>query len=140
MSVDAVDQVRRELLDDNKVYTQAELEALRRSNPRDEYERRARTPSRASFSETRSTPAPVTRESLEVMDDAKEESVIAQPEMGQKLVRQLFLFLASGEMDPCLAGVAPAAQAHLIDEVEAVQSLLEEFIAKYQPTEITPIH
>ena len=74
------------------------------------------------------------------MDDAKEESLIAQQECGQKLVKQFFLFLASGEMDPCLAGFAPAAQAHLIDEVEAVQSLLEEFIAKHQPIEVTPIH
>ena len=75
------------------------------------------------------------------MVDAKEESaVISQPESGQKLVKQFFLFLASGEMDQCLAGFAPAAQAHLIDEVEAVQSLLEEFIAKHQPIEVTPIH
>ena len=29
---------------------------------------------------------------------------------------------------------------HLIEEVEAVQSLLEEFIAKHQPIEVTPIH
>ena len=140
MSDVAVDQVRREFLDDNKVYTQAELEELRRSNPKDEYERRARTASRANFQETRPTHALATHESLEVMDDAKEESVIAQPEWGQKLVKQFFLFLASGEMDQCLAGFAPAAQAHLIDEVEAVQSLLEEFIAKHQPIEVTPIH
>ncbi|ABB34547.1 hypothetical protein Syncc9605_0778 [Synechococcus sp. CC9605] len=140
MSNDAVDQVRRELLDDNKVYTQAELEELRRSNPKDEYEWRARTPSRANVQETRPTHALTTHESLEVMDDAKEESFIAQPEWGQKLVKQFFLFLASGEMDQCLAGFAPAAKAHLIDEVEAVQSLLEEFIAKHQPIEVTPIH
>ena len=74
------------------------------------------------------------------MDDAKDEFVIAQPEWGQKLVTQFFLFLASGEMDHCLAGFAPAAQTHLIDEVEAVQSLLEEFIAKHQPIEVPPIH
>ena len=117
-----------------------EEDIQRRSNPKDEYERRARTPSRANFQETRPTHALATHESLEVMDDAKEESVIAQPEWGQKLVKQFFLFLASGEMDQCLAGFAPAAQAHLIDEVEAVQSLLEEFIAKHQPIEVTPIH
>ena len=140
MSDDAVDQVLREFLDENKVYTQAELEELRRSSPRDEFERRARKPSRASFPETRPTHAPVTHESLEVMEDAEEESVVAQPESGQKLVKQFFLFLASGEMDQCLAGFAPAAQAHLIDEVEAVQSLLEEFIAKHQPIEVTPVH
>ena len=140
MSDDAVDQVRREFLDDNKVYTQAELEDLRRSSPRDEFERRDRKPSRASFPETRPTHALATHESLEVMEDAEEESVISQPEWGQKLVKQFFLFLASGEMDQCLAGFAPAAQAHLIDEVEAVQSLLEEFIAKHQPIEVTPIN
>ena len=140
MSDDAVDQVRRELLDDNKVYTQAELEELRRSNPKDEYARRARTPSRANSHKTRPAHALTTHESLEVMDDAKDEFVIAQPEWGQKLVKQFFLFLASGEMEQCLAGFAPAAQAHLIDEVEAVQSLLEEFIAKHQPIEVAPIH
>ena len=96
--------------------------------------------SRASFPETRPKHALATHESLEVMEDAEEESVISQPEWGQKLVKQFFLFLASGEMDQCLAGFAPAAQAHLIDEVEAVQSLLEEFIAKHQPIEVTPVH
>ena len=139
MSDGAVDRVRREFLDDNKVYTQAELEELRRSNPTDEYQRRARTPSRANFQETRPTHALTTHESLEVTDDAKEESAIAQPEWGQKLVKQFFLFLASGEMDQCLAGFAPAAQAHLIDEIAAVQSLLEEFIAKHQLIKVTPI-
>ena len=74
------------------------------------------------------------------MDDAEEKFVVVRPESGQKLVKQFFLFLASGEMDQCLAGFAPAAQAHLIDEVEAVQSLLAEFIAKHQPIEVIPIH
>ena len=74
------------------------------------------------------------------MDDAEKEFVIAQPEWGQKLVKQFFLFLASGEMDQCLAGFAPAAQAHLIEEVEAVQSLLEEFITKHHPIEVASIH
>ncbi len=74
------------------------------------------------------------------MEDAEEECVVAQPESCQKLLKQFFLFLASGEMDQCLAGFTPAAQAHLIDEVEAVQSLLEEFIAKHQPIAVTPIH
>ena len=93
MSDGAVDRVRREFLDDNRVYTQAELEELRRSNPRDEYQRRARTPSRANFQETRPTHALATHESLEVMDDAKEESVSAQPEWGQKLVKKFFIYI-----------------------------------------------
>jgi len=136
----AIYRVRREFLDNNKIYTQAELEELRRSNPRDEHERRARTPRRANFRETRPTHALTTHESLEVMDDAKEESVVAQPEWGHKLVTQFVHFLASGEIDQCLAESAPAAQAHLIDEVEAIQSLLEEFIAKHQTIEVPSIH
>ena len=116
------------------------LEDLQRQYPTNLNERRGRKPSRASFPETRPTHALATHESLEVMEDAEEESVVAQPESGQKLVKQLFLFLASGEMDQCLAGFAPAAKAHLLDEVEAVQSLLEEFIAKHQPIEVTSIH
>ena len=72
------------------------------------------------------------------MSDEPEKAEPA--EWDQKLLKQFFLFLASGEKDQCLAGFAPAAQAHLIDEVEAVQSLLEEFIAKHQPIEVPPIH
>lgn len=74
------------------------------------------------------------------MDDAKEESVIEQPELGQRLVKQFFHFLASGEMDRCLAGFAPAAQTHMIDDIEAVHSLLKDFIAKYSTIEVTSIH
>ena len=74
------------------------------------------------------------------MDDTDEEFITSQPGTGQKLFKQFFLFPASGEMEQCLAGFAPAAQAHLIDEVEVVQSMLEEFIAKHQPIEVTPIH
>ena len=120
--------------------SQSALEELQRQHPVNPNERRGRKPDRANFQETRPTHALATHESLEVMDDAKEESVITQPESGQKLVRQFFLFLASGEMDQCLAGFAPAAQAHLIDEVEAVQSLLEEFITNHQPIAVTPIN
>ena len=119
--------------------TQSALEDIQRAYPTNPGERRGRKPSRPDFQETRPTHALAMHESLEVIDDAKEESVIAQPEWGQKLIRQFFLFLASGEMDQCLAGFAPAAQAQLIDEIEAVQSLLEEFIAKHQLIEVTPI-
>ena len=134
----ALDRVRREFLDDNKDYMQSELEELRRSDSRDEYQRRSRTPSHANFQETHPTHALTTHESLEVMDDAKEVSFITQPDWWQKLVTQFFLFLASGEMDQFLAGCSPAAQAHLIDEVEAVQSLLEEFITKHHSIEVMP--
>jgi hypothetical protein len=74
------------------------------------------------------------------MDDAEEVIVTTEPESGQRRVREFFLYLASGEMDRCLVRFAPAAQAQLIEEVEAVQSLLEEFISKHQPIEVIPIH
>ncbi len=74
------------------------------------------------------------------MEDANEESVVLQPESGQKLVSEFLYYLASGELDRCLARFAPAAQTHLFDDVEAVQSLLEEFISKHQLIEVTPIH
>ena len=74
------------------------------------------------------------------MDDAIEVSVVMQPESGQKLVSEFFHLVASGELDRCLAGFAPVAQSHMIDEVQAVQLLLEKFLSKYQPIEVTPIH
>ena len=135
-----VEKVKQDFLIDNKVYTQAELEKLVISYPKDEYERKGRKTSRTNFPETRPTHALAAHDSLEVMDDAKEEAVVEQPESGQRLVTQFFHFLASGEMDRCLAGFAPAAQTHMIDEVQAVQSLLEDFISKHQPIEVTPIH
>ena len=120
--------------------SQKALEDLQRQYPINLNERRGRKPSRASFQETHSTHALATHESLAVMDDAVEESVITQPESGQRLVTQFFLFLASGEINRCLSEFAPAAQAHLIDEVEAVQSLLNEFIEKNTTIDVTTIH
>ena len=94
----------------------------------------------ASFQETHPTHELAIHESLEVMDDAEEVIVTTEPESGQRRVREFYLYLASGEMDRCLVRFAPAAQAQLIEEVEAVQSLLEEFISKHQPIEVIPIH
>ena len=116
------------------------LEDLQRQYPTNLDERRGRKPSLASFSETRPTHVLAAHESLEVMDDAIEVSVVMQPESGQKLVSEFFHLVASGELDRCLAGFAPVAQSHMIDEVQAVQLLLEKFLSKYQPIEVTPIH
>ena len=116
------------------------LEDLQRQHPTNPNERRGRKSSRASFPETRPTYSLATHDSLEVMDDAKEESVVMPPETGQKLVSEFVHFVASGALDQCLSRSSPAAQAHLIDEVEAVQALLEEFVSTYNPIEITPIH
>ena len=42
MNDGAIYRVRIEFLDDNKIYTQTELEELRRSNPKEEYKGRGR--------------------------------------------------------------------------------------------------
>ena len=42
--------------------------------------------------------------------------------------------------DRYLSKFAPAAQAHMIDEIEAVKLLLEELISKHQAIEVTHIH
>ena len=116
------------------------LEDLQRQHPTNPNERRGRKSSRAGFPETRPTYALATHGSLEVMDDAKEASLAMPPELGQKLVSEFIHFVASGALDQCLSRFSPVAQAHLIDEVEAVQILLEEFVSTNKPIEITPIH
>ena len=133
MSDGAVDRVRREFLDEHKVYTQAELEELRRSNPKDEYQRRTRTPSHACFPEIRPTHALATHESLEVMDDAPEDDC-------QTVISNFVYLFASSEMDRILSEFSPNAQAGLIYEMKVMMKLLEEFISKHQPIEVTPIH
>ena len=120
--------------------SQKALEDLQRQYPTNVSETRGRKLELASFQETHPTHELAIHESLEVMDDAEEVIVTTEPESGQRRVREFFLYLASGEMDRCLVRFAPAAQAQLIEEVEAVQSLLEEFISKHQPIEVIPIH
>ena len=140
MSDGAIDLVRREFLDDNKVYSQAELETLRQSSPKDEHERGGRKQSPANFHEIRTTHAYATHMSLVVMDDAVSEPSIEQPESGQKLIKQFFQLFLSGEIEHRLAEFTPNAQAHLIDEIKEGIHLLEEFVAKYKTIEVTHVH
>ena len=137
MSDGAVDQVRREFLNDNKIYIQDELEELRRSSPKEGFERRGRKPASANFQEVRPTYALAAHESLAVMDDAIDESVIEKQESGQKLIKQFFELFMSGEIEHRLAEFTPNAQAHLIDEIKAGIPLLEEFVAKNRTIEVT---
>ena len=136
----AVDRVRREFLNDNKIYSQAELEKLRQSKPRDDHERRGRKTNRANFPETRTAHALAMHESLIVMDDADDEPLVKQPESFQRLVEQFSQLFASGEMDRCLTAFAPGAQAHLIDEIQACIPLLQEFVTKNNTIDVVPIH
>lgn len=140
MSDMAVDRVRREFLNDNKVYSQAELEKLGRSNPKDEHERRGRKTSHANLHETHSEHVLGMHELMAVIDDADDEASIEQPEFGQQLMDDFFGLFASEEMDRCLSGFAPSAQAHMIDEIKAGIPLLEEFIRAYKTIDVAHIY
>ena len=140
MSEVAVFHVRNEFLNKDKIYTLAELEDKRRSNPKEEHKRRARKRSSHNFSKNHLTHQVAAHESLEVMEDADEECVIKHPESAQSLIGHFLKFVASGAMEQRLAEYAPAAQAHLIDEINVGIHLLEEFVAKYKTIEVTHVH
>ena len=140
MNGQGVNKIQRDFLNDNKVYSQSELEELVRCYPKDEHERRGRKQSPANFHEIRTTHAHATHMSLVVMDDAVSEPSIEQPESGQRLIKQFFQLFVSGEIEHRLDGFTPAAQAHLIDEIKSGIPLLEEFVAKNKTIEVTSVH
>ena len=140
MSDGAIDRARREFLDENKIFSQADLETLRRSSPKNENERRGRKRSPDNYHEIHTTHAQATNQSLVVMDDADHEPAIEQPESGQRLIKQFFELFVSGEIEHRLDGLTPAAQAHLINEIKAGIPLLEEFVAKNKTVEVIPFH
>ena len=140
MNDGAIDRARREFLDENKIYSQADLETLRRSSPKNENERRGRKRSPDNYHEIHTTYAQATNESLVVMDDADHEPSIEQPESGQRLIKQFFELFVSGKREHRLDGLTPAAQAHLINEIKAGIPLLEEFVAKNKIVEVIPFH
>ena len=135
-----VHQVSTDLVRDNKVYSQAELEKLRQLYPKDVYERRGRKPSRRPIQDTNSTPPVATHESLKVMEDAVEETVIRQPESAHSLISRFFTLVASGVIEQRLAEYTPAAQAHLIDEIKVGITLLEEFVSKNKTIEVNAVN
>ena len=102
-----VHQVSTDLARDNKVYSQAELEKLLQLYPKDVYERRGRKPSRIRIQETKSAPSSATHESLKVMEDAVEETVIRQPESAQSLIGKFFHLIKSGEIEHYLSEYTP---------------------------------
>ena len=137
MSGVGVHQVSTDLARDNKVYSQAELEKMRQLYPKDVYERRGRKPSRRRIQETNSTSPVATHESLKVMEDAVEETVIRQPESAHSLISHFFKLVASGVIEQRLAEYTPTAQAHLIDEIKTGITLLEEFVSKNKTIEVS---
>ena len=135
----AIYQVRRELIDDNKVFTLAELEDLRRSNPKEDRRARGRKRSRVKLSNQRSADQVATHESLRLMEDA-EETVIRMSESAQGIIGGFFHLISSGVMEKYLAEYTPAAQAHLIDEIKMGITLLEEFVSKNKTIEVNSIN
>ena len=136
----AIDRVRTEFLYDNKVYTQSELEELRRSNPKEERNGKARKRSRVNLSKQRLADQVATHESLKVMEDAVEETVTRPPESAHFLISHFFTLVSSGVIEQRLAEYTPAAQAHLIEEIKAGITLLEEFVSKNKTIEVNAVN
>ena len=133
----AIDRVRTEFLYDSKVYTQSELEELRRSNPKEDRKGRGRKRSSENVANKNSAHQVPAHESLEVMEDADEAPVIRQRESAQSLIGKFFQLIKSGEIEHYLSEYTPAAQAHLIDEIKTGITLLEEFVSKYKTIEVS---
>ena len=133
----AIYRVRSEFLDDNKIYTQSELEELRRSNPKDGHKGKAQKRSKVNLSKHLSADQVAAHESLEVMEDADEMPVFRQTESAQSLIGKFFYLIKSGEIENYLSEYTPAAQAHLIDELKLGISLLEEFVSKNKTIEVS---
>lgn len=140
MSDAAIYRVRSEFLDDNKVYTQAELEELRRSNPKEDRKGRGRERSSENVEKKRLLHQAEVHESLAVMEDADEEPVIRQTESAQSLIGKFFQLIKSGDIEHYLSEYTPAAQAHLIDEIKTGVTLLEEFVSKNKIIEVNPVN
>ena len=140
MNDEAIYRVRSEFLDDNKVYTQAELEELRRSNPKEGRKGRGWKRSSENVANKNSAHQVPAHESLEVMEDADEAPVIRQRESAQSLIGKFFQLIKSGEIEHYLSEYTPTAQAHLIDEIKTGITLLEEFVGKNKIIEVNPVN
>ena len=120
--------------------SQKALENLQHQYPTNLDETRGKKRNHANFQGAHTTPELKAHESLEIMDDAVDESVIESPECGQKLIKEFFQLFVSGKIEHRLAEFTPTAQAHLIDEIKAGIPLLEEFVAKNKTIEVASIH
>ena len=136
----AIDRVRTEFLYGNKVYTQSELEELRRSNPKEERNGRGRKRSGENVEKKRLMHQGEAHESLSVMEDAGEAPVIRQTESAQSLIGKFFHLIKSGDIEHYLSEYTPAAQAHLIDEIKTGITLLEDFVSKNKTVEVTSVN
>ena len=130
----AIDRVRTEFLYDSKVYTQSELEELRRSNPKVDRKGRGRKRSSENVEKKRLTHQSEAHESLAVMEDADET------ESAQGFIGKFFHLIKSGEIEHYLSEYTPAAQAHLIDEIKTGITLLEEFVSKNKTIEVSSVN
>ena len=133
----AIDRVRAEFLYDSKVYTQSELEELRRSNPKDDHKGKAQKRSKVNLPKHPSADQAASHESLEVMEDADEMPVFRRTESAQSLICKFIHLIKSGEIEHYLSEYTPTAQAHLIDEIKTGVTLLEEFVRKNKTIEVS---
>ena len=119
--------------------SQKALEALQREHPVSLNERRGRKLEDANSHQTDPTQAVLTHQSLAVMEDADEETVIRQIESAQGFIGKFFQLIKSGEIEHYLSEYTPAAQAHLIEEIKIGITLLEEFVIKDKTIEVNSI-
>ena len=120
--------------------SQSALEELQRQYPANPTERRGRKPTRANFYETRPMHALATHESLAVLEDAEDESIVETPKSGQMLITEFFRLFKTGEFSRCLGEFTPSAQAHLIEEIKAGIPMLEDFVAKNSTIDVVSNH
>jgi hypothetical protein len=135
-----VEQVKKEFLHCNKVYTQSELEQLVSSFPKDEYKRRGQKPTRTNFPETRPTHALATHESLAVLDDAEDESFVETPKSSQVIIQAFFQLFNTGDLQLHLDQYEPSTQTRLIEEIRSGIPLLEDFVAKNLTVDVVSTH
>ena len=120
--------------------SQRALEALQREHPVKLNERRGRKPAGSCIQQAQPTQVVVTHESLAVMEDADGDPLTTEPQFTQSLISSFFKLVASGAMEQHLTEYTPAAQAHLIDQIQMGITLLEAFVSKNKTIEVSSVN
>ena len=136
MSDEAIYRVRREFLRDKKVYTQAELEKLRRANPKEVDRRGDMKRDNQKFSKQSTVDQIAAHDPSKDVDRGDGEYPITQIRSGQFLIEEFFHLFRTGQLERLLDDYTAAAQAHLIDEIRIGIPLLEEFVSKNKIVEV----
>ena len=132
----AIDRIRTEFLYDSKVYTQSELEKLRRLNPKEVHRRGDLKRDEQKFLKRRMVDQSAAHEPSKDVECGEDASSIQQIRSGQFLIEEFFHLFRTGQLERLLDDYTAAAQAHLIDEIRLGIPLLEEFVSKNKIVEV----